>query len=175
VVVFLYDYFHQEKFLASLDSVSDGILDNDGKKYIDFDLFKAPENCCDMTKGINSLSSVDSLLINQDENHIILVEFKDMDSFANFNLIVQWLKEKECSIKIKIPDSILLLGYFLREKGYRFDDFLEMKKSFIYVYKNSKSKSKINNHLKFKFTKYNFMLANTKIIEAQNYQSKFLS
>lgn len=175
MVDFLHDYFHQDKFLVNLSEVSDNIYEDNGTKCIDFDKFKEPGNCCDVTKGMNSLSSVDSLLINKDAQHIVFVEFKDMDSFIDFDQIKQWIKEKECSIKIKIPDSILLLGYFLKEKGYSFDDFLAIKKSFIYVYKNSNSKSKINNHLKFKFTKYNFMLKNTQIIEAQSYQAKFLA
>ncbi|SFV64246.1 hypothetical protein MNB_SV-6-1504 [hydrothermal vent metagenome] len=92
----------------------------------------------------------------------------DLDDIQN------WFREKECSIKIKIPDSILLLGYFLHKKGYSFDDFINMKKSFFYVYKNSSAKQIINNHLKYKFTKYKFMLENIKIMESQAYRNKFL-
>jgi len=175
MVEFLHSYFHQDKFLVSLSSVSDNLYEDNDKKYIDFDTFKEPQNCCEVTKGMNSLSSVDSLLIDKENNHIVFVEFKDMDSFGTLNKLKEWIKQKECSIKIKIPDSILLLGYFLQENGYSFDDFLKLKKSFVYVYKNSTSKSIINNHLKFSFTKYNFMLENTKVIEAQSYKAKFLS
>jgi len=171
VVAYLYDYFHQEKFLETLSQVSDNLCEDDGKQYINFDIFKEPYNCDNITKEMNSLSSVDSLLINKDKNHIILVEFKDMDDLDD---IQNWFREKECSIKIKIPDSILLLGYFLHKKGYSFDDFINMKKSFFYVYKNSSAKQIINNHLKYKFTKYKFMLENIKIMESQAYRNKFL-
>ncbi|KIM03927.1 MAG: hypothetical protein KN64_09350 [Sulfurovum sp. AS07-7] len=174
MVNFLYDYFHQEKFLVSLSSVSDNICEDDDKKYIDFDKFKEPQNCCNLTKGMNSLSSVDSLLINKDKNHIIFVEFKYMEDLKDLKDVKEWFKNKECSIKIKIPDSILLLGYFLKENGYSFNDFIKMKKSFFYVYKNKSFKNTINNHLKGRFNKYDFLLENTKIIEAQAYRNKFL-
>lgn len=171
MVEYLDTYFNQDKFLETLSQVSDNICEDNGKFYINFDKFKEPSNCCNVTKGMNNLSSIDSLLINKDENHILFVEFKDMNDLDN---IENWFKEKECSIKIKIPDSILLLGYFIRKKGYSFDDFINMKKSFFYVYKNSSAKRRINNHLKYKFTKYNFMLKDIKIIETQAYRNKFL-
>lgn len=171
MVEYLYDYFYQGKFLVKLSEVSDNICKDNGNSYIDFDKFKEPSNCGDITKGMNSLSSVDSLLINKNENHIIFVEFKDMQDLED---IKEWFKDKECSIKIKIPDSILLLGYFLKENGYSFDDFMKMKKSFFYVYKNSSAKRTINNHLKYRFNKYDFLLENIKIIETQAYRNKFL-
>jgi hypothetical protein len=171
MVNYLYEYFHQDIFLETLSQVSDTICEDNEKKYINFDIFKKPHNCANVTKGMNSLSSVDSLLINKDKNHIVFVEFKDMNDLEN---IEKWFKEKECSIKIKIPDSILLLGYFVQKNGYSFDDFMNIKKSFIYLYKNVSAKRKINNHLKYKFNKYNFMLRNTYIIESQAYRNKFL-
>ena len=171
MVEYLYNYFNKEPFLETLSQVSDNICEDNGKYYINFDKFKEPINCSNITNGMNSLSSVDSLLINKEYNHIIFIEFKDMNELEN---IQKWFREKECSIKIKIPDSILLLGYFLQKNGYSFDEFINMKKSFFYVYKNSVSKSIINNHLKNKFSKYNFLLKNIQIIETQAYQNKFL-
>ena len=171
MVEYLDSYFKQDKFLETLSQVSDNICEDNGELYIDFDKFKEPSNCCNVTKGMNSLSSVDSLLINRDKNHIIFVEFKDMDDLED---IQNWFREKECSIKIKIPDSILLLGYFLQENGYSFDEFMKMKKSFFYVYKNISAKRTINNHLKHRFNKYDFLLENTKTIESQTYINKFL-
>ena len=169
MVGYLYDYFNSDIFLETLSSVSDGICEDNQKNYINFDKFKEPLNCCDITKGMNSLSSVDSLLLNQEQKHIIFVEFKDMQSFEEFDDLKKWFKTKECSVKIKIPDSILLLGYFLKKNNYSFDEFIELDKSFFYVYKSISSKNKINNHLKYKFTKYNFMLKNIKIIESKSY------
>ena len=171
MVEYLYNYFNKEPFLETLSQVSDNICENNGKYYINFDKFKKPTNCDNITNGMNSLSSVDSLLINKEYNHIIFIEFKDMNELEN---IQEWFSQKECSIKIKIPNSILLLGYFLQKNGYSFDEFINMKKSFFYVYKNSVSKSIINNHLKNRFSKYNFLLKNIKIIETQAYQNKFL-
>ncbi len=171
MVKYLYDYFNQDKFLETLSQVSDNICEDNGKFYINFDKFKKPSNCCNVTKGMNSLSSIDSLLINKNENHIIFVEFKDMNDLDDIKI---WFKDKECSIKIKIPDSILLLGTFLQENGYSFDEFMKMKKSFFYVYKNSSAKRTINNHLKHRFSKYNFLLENIKTIESQAYRNKFL-
>ncbi len=173
MVDFLQEYFNTNTFLMGLNSVSDGICEDNGKDYIDFDKFKEPAYCYNITKGMQSLSSVDSILINQESKHIILVEFKDMNFIGNFNDIKKWIKNKDCSVKIKIPDSILLLGYFLKEKGYSFDDFMQLEKSFLYVYKSSTFKSQINNHLKYRFSKYNFMLKNIKTIETQSY-IKFL-
>ena len=169
MVEYLDNYFNRDIFLDNLSAISDNICEDNGKKYIDFDKFKEPLNCSDITKGMNSLSSVDSLLLNQEQKHMIFIEFKDMQSFEEFTDLKKWFKTKECSVKIKIPDSILLLGYFLKKNGYSFDEFIEVDKSFFYVYKSTSSKNKINNHLKYKFTKYNFMLKNTKIIESQSY------
>jgi len=169
VVAYLYNYFNKDVFLDNISVISDNICEDNGKKYTNFDKFKEPVNCNDITKGMNSLSSVDSLLINKDKQHIIFVEFKDMDSFEEFSDLKEWFKKKECSVKIKIPDSILLLGYFIKHNDYSFDEFIEADKSFFYVYKSTSSKNKINNHLKYKFTKYNFILKNIKIIESQSY------
>ena len=171
MVVFLDNYFRKDIFLETLSQVSDNICADNGNKYINFDKFKEPCNCSNVTQGMNSLSSVDSLLINKDENHIIFVEFKDMNNLDN---IQNWFSEKECSIKIKIPDSILLLGIFLQKNGHNFNDFMKMKKSFFYIYKNSSAKRTINSHLKYRFSKYNFLLENIKILESQAYRNKFL-
>ncbi len=171
MVDYLDNYFNQEQFLETLSQVSDNICEDNGKLYINFDTFKKPCNCSNVTKGMNSLSSVDSLLINKDENHIIFVEFKDMNDLEN---IEEWFREKECSIKIKIPDSILLLGCFLQMNRYSFDNFMKMKKSFFYIYKNISAKRTINNHLKHRFSKYNFLLKNIKTMESQTYRNKFL-
>ena len=169
MVEYLYDYFHQDKFLETLSQVSDNICEDNGNKYINFDKFKEPTHCANLTLGMNSLSSVDSLLINKEHNHIIFVEFKDMNSFENFDALKEWFKSKDCSVKIKIPDSLLLLGTFLKENGYSFDKFMELEKSFFYVYKSTSSKNRINNHLKYRFTKYNFILKNIKTLETQSY------
>lgn len=171
MVEYLYNHFNKDVFLDNLSAISDGICEDNQKNYINFDKFKEPKNCNFITKGMNSLSSVDSLLINKNEEHIIFVEFKSMNSIGSFEEIKEWFKNKECSVKIKIPDSILILGYFLKENGYSFDEFIELDKSFFYIYKSDSSKSKINNHLKYKFTKYNFMLKNIRIIESQSYMS----
>jgi len=173
MVTYLYTHFNKDIFLDKLSEISDKICQDNGKSYINFDKFKEATNCDNITRGMNSLSSVDSLLLNQDKKHIIFVEFKDMNSFEDFDDLKEWFKRKECSIKIKIPDSILLLGYFLKKNGYSFDEFMELEKSFFYVYKSTSSKNEINNHLKYKFTKYNFMLKNIKTIESQSYM-KFL-
>ena len=173
MVAYLDNYFDKDIFLDKLSEISDNICQDNGNDYINFDKFKEPIFCDNITQGMNSLSSVDSLLLNKEKKHIVFVEFKDMNSFENFDDLKEWFKTKECSVKIKIPDSILLLGYFLKKNGYSFDEFIELEKSFIYVYKSPSSKSKINNHLKYKFTKYNFMLKNIKIIESQSYM-KFL-
>ena len=169
MVVYLYDYFNRDIFLDKLSNISDSICEDNQKNYINFDKFKEPLNCYEITKGMNSLSSVDSILINKEKRHIIFVEFKDMQSFEDFNSLKDWFKKKECSVKIKIPDSILLLGYFLQKHNYSFDDFMRVEKSFFYIYKSNSSKNKINNHLKYKFSKYNFMLKNIKTIESQSY------
>ena len=46
---------------------------------------------------------------------------------------------------------------------------MELEKSFFYVYKSTSSKNRINNHLKYRFTKYNFVLKNIKTLETQSY------
>ena len=168
MVEYLSNYFNKDVFLDNLSVISDNICGDNTKKYIDFDKFKEPKNCSYITEGMNSLSSVDSLLIKKSEEHIIFVEFKSMN-IGTWEEIKKWFKNQECSVKIKIPDSILILGYFLKENGYSFDEFIELDKSFFYVYKLDSSKNKINNHLKHKFTKYNFMFKNIKIIESQRY------
>jgi len=51
MVEFLHSYFHQDKFLVSLSSVSDNLYEDNDKKYIDFDTFKEPQNCCEATRA----------------------------------------------------------------------------------------------------------------------------
>ena len=169
MVEFLEKHFQQSVFLDTLSYVSDNICQDNGRNYIDFDKFKEPSCCANITKGLQSLSSVDSILINSEKNHLIFVEFKDMDMIGDFEDIKEWIKEKDCNIKIKIPDSILLLGFFLKENGYSFDEFIALDKSFFYVYKSNSFKQKINNHLKYRLSKYQFILKDIKSIETQSY------
>ena len=48
---------------------------------------------------------------------------------------------------------------------------MNISKSFIYVYKSNSYKSNIKNHLRCKFSRYNFLFKNIRTIEATKFEN----
>jgi len=174
MVTFLENNFISNANFVDLNSASDGICNNNSKNYIDFDKFIARLHSNKVFTG-NTFSSCDTILLNTTENHIIFVEFKDMNSVSTDIELTNWWKTKNRSVYLKVTDSILGLGYYLKSNcNQSYDDFMNTSKSFFYVYKSDTYKSKINKHLKYKFSRYDFLFKNIRTIEVENFEN-FLS
>lgn len=164
----------QQNIYKELSDASDGICADNGKKYIDFDKFVETLYNKNELSG-EFLSSCDTVLLNSSENHIIFVEFKDMSSSTDEGHLNSWWNGKSRSIYLKITDSLLLFSYYLKNHHNKtYDDFMNTPKSFFYVYKSDSFRNKIHNHLKYKFSRYNFMFKNIKALETKQFEG-FLS
>lgn len=165
------NYFSEQNIKKNNNLVSDGICTCNSRDYIDFDEFIAILQRKRVLNG-DTPSSCDTLLINTSEEHLIFVEFKNMNDLTSPSELSEWWKNKNKSVYLKITDSILSLGYFLqKEESQCFNNFMNMKKSFFYVYKSDTYKSKIKSHLKNKFSRYSFLLQNIHVLEVNNYES----
>ena len=140
-MVELREYFFTCRFLSKLNNVSDNCCNDNGNRYIDFDLFTG-----------DKFASVDSLIIK--DEYILFIEFKRLDLFESDEELKKWLKNK---VKIQ---QILLKGYesyfLVANKCKKFDienKFSNIEKRFILVYKANNSKQKINNHFKSKINR----------------------
>ena len=170
VIETIKEFFDDISSFKDLDIVSDGICKRNNKKYIDFDDFIKKLYSSEVLKG-DTLSSCDTVLLNKQKQHIIFVEFKNMDSINDENELSNFWTDKNKSLFLKITDSILALSYILALKyNISYDNFMNLSKSFIYVYKSDNYKKKIKKHLKNKFSRYNFLLKNISIIESKNFE-----
>jgi len=170
MVSFLENHFKHNASYVNLHFASDGICDNNSKSYIDFDKFIAKLHTQKIFTG-DTFASCDTLLLNTQSNHLIFVEFKDMKSITTEEELNYWWKSKSRSVYLKVTDSILGLSYYLKHKCSKsYDDFLDIPKSFFYVYKSNDYKSKIKNHLKFKFSRYDYLFKNIRTIECDSFQ-----
>ena len=174
MVDYLEEHFNQHAEFVDLKTVSDGICNNNSNKYINFDEFIKSLFQKGYFSG-DTFSSPDTILLNSTEKHILFVEFKDMSSLQSPEDINEWWKDKNRSVYLKITDTILGLGYYLKndcDKNY--DDFMDTSKSFFYVYKADTYKKKVKNHLQCKFSRYNFLFKNIRTAEAKKFEA-FLS
>lgn len=166
-------YLSSNATYCKLNDVSDGICSNNSKQYIDFDKFVSWLHSNKIIQG-DTLSSCDTLILNKDQNHLVLVEFKDMNSLDSEENISSWWRGKNRSVYLKITDTILLLSHYMNKQfGETHDDFMNLSKSFIYVYSSQNYKKTIHTHLKYKFSRYNFLFENIKTVEAKQFE-KFL-
>ncbi len=174
MVSYLESHFLNNANFVDLHSASDGICNNNSKDYIDFDKFIHKLHSNKVFKG-DTFASCDTILLNTTENHLIFVEFKDMKSISTDGELINWWNTKNRSVYLKITDSILGLSYYLKNNcDQSYDDFMETSKSFFYVYRADTYKSKINQHLKYKFSRYDFLFKNIRTIEAETFKN-FLS
>mgnify|MGYP000190423656 CR=1 FL=1 len=174
MVDFLENHFKNIVTFVDLKSVSDGICNNNTKLYINFDEFikSLSKNGC---LAGDTFSSPDTLLFKSSENHIIFVEFKDMSYFQTVEEIHNWWKNKNISVYLKISDSILGLSYYLKNDcDKNCDDFMNITKSFFYVYKADTYKKKIKSHLLSKFSRYGFLFKNIETMEVETFK-RFLA
>jgi hypothetical protein len=170
MVSFLQQYFNTNEQLVDLKKVSDGICENNSQYYVDFDNFIAKLHTQKVFNG-DTFASCDTILFNTNENHLIFVEFKDMDDLSTDEEIKNWWKIKNRSIYLKMADSILGLSFYLKnEHSKGCDSFMDTSKSFLYVYRASTYKNKIKKHLKYKFSRYNFLFKNIRTIECTNFK-----
>lgn len=171
MVGFLKQHLQDNASFVELYEASDGICENNTKVYIDFDKFIAHLHTQKVFKG-NTFSSCDTILLNDEKNHMIFVEFKDMKSITTDESLTNWWKKHQPRVYLKITDSILGLNYYLNTKcSISYDDFMHTSKSFFYVYKSETYKRKINNHLKFKFTRYDYLFNQIRTIECDGFQN----
>jgi len=171
MVTFLEKHFKDHANFVDLNSVSDGICNNNSKEYINFDEFIHSLYQKGYFSG-DTFSSPDTILLNSTETHLILVEFKDMNSLQSEDNIKEWWKDKNRSVYLKITDTILGLGYYLKNNcDQNYDDFLNISKSFFYVYKSNTYKKKIKHHLQYKFSRYDFLFKNIRTAEATSFEN----
>ncbi len=163
----------KQNVYKNLSETSDGICNNNNRMYIDFDKFVENLYSQNIFRG-EFISSCDTLLINLTENHIIFIEFKDMNTSNSNESLNNWWNNKKRSIYLKITDSTLALSYHLKNQHNKsYDDFMNISKSFFYVYRSDSSKKKIHNHLKYKFSRYDFLFKNIQSMETKQFE-KFL-
>ena len=171
MVSFLKLHFQDNARFVELNIASDGICENNLNKYIDFDKFIGTLHTQKVFTG-NTFSSCDTILLNEENNHIIFVEFKDMKSILTDELLINWWKKQQPKIYLKITDSLLGLSYYLNnEYSINYNNFMNTSKSFFYVYQSETYKSKINNHLKYKFSRYDYLFKNIRTIECNAFQN----
>lgn len=174
MVDYLEEYFNQNANLVDLKIVSDGICNNNLNRYIDFDAFIQSL----FQKGYflgDNFSSPDTILFNKDENHIIFVEFKDMNSLETMDKLNEWWNDKNKSVYLKMTDAILGLSYYFKNHcDISYDDFMNINKSFFYVYKSDSYKKRIKNHLSSKLSRYSFLFKNIRTAETKGFE-KFIS
>lgn len=153
-----------EAHKKSLNEVSDNCCACNGKTYIDFDSVKKVA-FLDVSKKGNEPSSCDMLHIDEEKQHLLFVEFKNIP-----HNIDDFIQKKEESFCYKIIDSLLLFSFYLQKNNVvDFNDFYNIKKSFILAYKAPRnSVGKINKHLNNAFLKYNFIFENILPIECAN-------
>ncbi len=170
MVEFLNIHFRENGEYEELQIVSDGICENNSKKYLNFDKFIESLFKKNYFKG-DTFSSPDTVLINLEKNHLIFVEFKNMSSFETEEEMKNWWKNKNSKVYLKMTDSILGLGYYLNQKcDISYDIFMKSSKSFIYVYKANSYKKKIHRHLENKLTRYNFLFENIESVETKTFE-----
>jgi len=171
MVNYLEKYFNQNAKFLDLKMVSDGICNSNSKSYIDFDTFINSLYQDGYLEG-DSISSTDTILLNTTEKHIIFVEFKDMSSLETIEEMRDWWNDKNKSVYLKMTDSMLgLCYYFKNHYEISYDDFMSINKSFFYVYKTDTYKKQIKTHLKYKFSRYNFLFKNIRTAEAKSFET----
>ena len=151
-------------FFKELNDVSDGICNDNGKQYLKFDSFAKS-----LKYNGSTVCSCDTILFEYSKEHIIFVEFKDMN-FANSSSDAKdWINEKYNNLCLKITETLLILMYEIRQSGLCCNDFVDLSKSFFYVYKSkSDYKEAIKTHIGNKLSRYNFIFKNTKTLDVSN-------
>ncbi|CAA6803096.1 MAG: Unknown protein [uncultured Campylobacterales bacterium] len=162
---------------SELKIVSDDICINNSNEYLDIDseeggliskLYKKGE---DRLFKSDKMSSCDTILFNIKHDHMVFIEFKDMNKVDSKEKLKEWNEKHYKSILVKISDSILMFSYILNKKyKISYDSFMNIKKSFIYVYKTDVYKDKIHEHLHNKFSKYKFLFQNTLFADVNEFQ-----
>ena len=157
----------------SIVNVSDGLCNYSEKKCINFDLF--PDFCLKLCKSSqNKPATVDALIINITENHLLFVEFKDLRKVSYPR---RWLtKEKLQNIYLKVHESLHMLSTYLNKKNIvTYNKFYDCKKSLIIVYEINNNieaqKRKYHRHFQGKIKRFGYLLENEMTIEC----SKFIN
>jgi hypothetical protein len=137
-MVKLREYFYNCKFLKKLNEVSDNCCDDNGNKYIDFDLIDS------------NLATVDTLIIR--DKYLVFVEFKRFEVLDK-EKIEKWInnKEKIQQINLKGYESYFIVKNLCKKLNV--NNFEEIEKRFILVYKAEDAKKKIKNHFKSKINR----------------------
>lgn len=173
MVKYIEDIFLQNSnFWKTLDIVSDNCCPNiENRKFIDFDEFKL--HCKDsLTNKCDTPASCDMIYFNQEQSHIVFVEFKNLEDTSDLK---SWYRDKQCNIYLKATDSVLLLSKYLKNRhNISLDNFDSIKKSFLLVYKAKNSKDRIHKHLNGKLTRYKFIFKSTLSMECEKFLKNWL-
>ena len=166
MVDFLENYFFVQKHLYStLSKVSDGMCEENGKNYIDFDSFPS-------FISISSIATTDTLLLNKEKKYIVFVEFKNLSKVRDFN---RWFnRNRKQQIYLKAYESFLSLGELVVQKGFNYDHYYNLDKRFIVVYDTKDSKKKIHHHIKGKIKRFGFIFNDKVYVQRCEGFKKFL-
>lgn len=152
-------------FFKELNDVSDGICNNNDKLYLKFDSFVKS-----LKYNGSTVCSCDTILFNSNKEHIVLAEFKNISSKNNSKDIKDWMNGKDNNLCLKITETLLILMYEIKKNGLCCNDFVDLSKSFFYVYKSDSYKKAIKAHIGNKLSRYNFIFKNTKTLDASNFE-----
>ncbi len=153
-------------FFKELNNVSDGICNDNGKQYLKFDSFVKS-----LQYHGDTVCSCDTILFNCIQEHIIFVEFKDMNCANSLGDVKVWMNKKEDNLCLKIAETLLVFMHEIRQHGLCCNDFVDLSKSFFYVYKSDSYKKAIKDHIGNKLSRYNFIFKNTKTLDASNFEN----
>lgn len=149
----IYDHFQKLGLLTCLNEVSHNTCDSNGKDYVDLDAFFDHLNTIGFFKSGDKNKSCDTLLFNLEENHLLLVEFKRFNQFEGVEEERVFFKNLKTGIYLKMSESLLILShYFYNELNISQDDFFNISKSFILVYRPRGNKELIHKSLYSKTT-----------------------
>jgi len=154
-MVKLREYFFNCKYLKKLNEVSDNCCEDNGNKYIDFDLYAK----------FKETASTDSLIIK--DEYLVFIEFKKLDNFDNQNA---WLKDKvkNQQILLKGYESYFLLQNLCKELDI-LEQFYNVEKRFVLVYKAKNAKKKIKKHFKNKLNRAKIAFDDVVVLECKNF------
>ncbi|OUT19069.1 hypothetical protein [Campylobacter concisus] len=153
-------------FFKELNNVSDGICNDNGKQYLKFDSFVKS-----LQYHGDTVCSCDTILFNCIQEHIIFVEFKDMNCVNSLDDLKVWMNKKEDNLCLKIAETLLVFMHEIRQHGLYCNDFVDLSKSFFYVYKSDSYKKAIKDHIGNKLSRYNFIFKNTNTLDASIFES----
>jgi len=153
--------------IATLKEVSDNMCQDEERKCIDFDKF--PSFCLEECRvSQNQPATVDALILNFSEKHILFVEFKDLKTVAQAK---EWLtKVKLQQVFLKIHESFHMLSKYIVTKALAsYDEFYSYKKSVLIVYDVKDTKRVFHKHFKGKVNRFRYLVEKELVINCKQF------